>query len=125
MLRWSVVLAVTLVLTGCVTNSGGYYPSSGYSSGYGHGYGHGYRHSATLSITDANYTEPGNLRCDPMREVRRACDGERSCRVEAMHWACTSYNKPRAKALVVGYSCGHGRQEVRIPERGTVTLTCR
>lgn len=126
MLRWSMVVAVAFVLSGCVVDSGGYYPASGYSSG-GYGYGHGdrHRHRATLRITDANYTDPGNLRCDPMRAARRACDGEHSCRVEANHWLCGNPTKPPAKALVVGYSCGHGRQEVRVPEKRSVELTCR
>ena len=114
--RWSMVLALALVLSGCVAHSGGYYPVSSYSGGYGHGYGHGHNREPEIHIIGATYSAGGHRQCDASRWVRIPCDGSRSCSVKASNHLCGDPAKGVAKQLTVSYSCGHGRREVRLSE---------
>lgn len=123
MLRWSMVVAVALMLSGCVADSGGYYPTSGYSGGYGHGYARGYDRDPEIHIIGATYAA-GNRRCDASRWVRIPCDGSRTCSVKASNNLCGDPAKGVAKELTVSYSCGRGRREVRLTEGQSTFLHC-
>jgi hypothetical protein len=127
MARWSMGLALVLMLSGCVAYSGGYYqPASGHSGGYGHGYGHKYGHNREpeIHIIGATYGAGGHRQCDASGSIRIWCDGARSCSVKANNHMCGDPAKGVAKQLTVSYSCGRGRHEVRLTEGQSTRLYC-
>jgi hypothetical protein len=121
----SVAAAAALLgalLAGCVADGGSsrsYPVASSYGSGYSHASG------PPLHISDASYHAAGGRHCDPVNRLRRECEGGHRCEIDANNRLCGDPAKGLGKELVVGYKCGGGRLEIRVPEGRSAVLSCR
>ena len=117
--KFLVVAVASVWLAGCTTtgSSNRAYSSSSSSSTASYG-------GPTLHISDASYQAAGGQRCDPAYALRRQCEGEQSCRIESNNRLCGDPARGLGKDLVVGYKCGRGRIEVRVPEGRSMMLAC-
>ncbi len=77
-----------------------------------------------IHISDASYRAKDGRNCDAKNRVRSTCQGEKRCSVDANNRLCGDPAKATYKELVIGYKCGGGRQEVRVPEGRSINLAC-
>jgi hypothetical protein len=78
-----------------------------------------------LHISDATYAAKDGRHCDPRKKLRSMCEGEPRCSIDANNRLCGDPAKATYKELVIGYKCGGGRQEVRVPEGRSINLACK
>ncbi len=77
-----------------------------------------------LQISDASYQTRDGRSCNAGNRIRATCQGQRNCSVEANDRLCGDPAQSAYKELVVGYSCGGGRLEARVPEGRSANLVC-
>lgn len=78
----------------------------------------------SIHISDATYAADPRTHCDATGAVRNRCEDRRFCEVQSDDRLCGDPARGRRKTLIIGYKCGGGRREIRVPQDQTARLHC-